>query len=268
MADQNDQSLTNSTYNTRRRSSFVGQAFTDMFSRSSRPSESSGNSPPAQGPITTAAAEASRRRLSVSTLGMSASPNQGSPMSARMRGESVSSSTVDESAIDDEPSSATPGNSGPFARRVSFGARALKDMKGGQASVPAGRPTATVTIPEEEVLDGEKKTLAPTSSSLGRRGLCLFLVPPACFHRCSFCDHCADLSLCFTEGFNWADNMRSRAERGSISGLSASPPTGGWTHSRSKSVAVMDTPVRDNPKPVKVPDQFQERILKGDFYLD
>jgi len=183
MADQNDQSNTNSTYNQRRRSSFVGQAFTDMFSRSSRPSESSGNSPPAQGPITTAAAEASRRRLSVSTLGMSASPNQGSPMSARMRGESVSSSTVDESAIDDEPSSATPGNSGPFARRVSFGARALKDMKGGSASVPAGRPTATITIPEEEVVDGEKKTLAPTSSSLGRRGLCLFLVPPACFHR-------------------------------------------------------------------------------------
>ncbi|KAG9570534.1 hypothetical protein KCU86_g16684, partial [Aureobasidium melanogenum] len=239
MADQNDQSPPNSTYPQRRRSSFVGQAFSDMFNRSSRPSESSGTSPPAQGPIATAAAEASRRRLSISTLGMGTSPNQGSPMSARMRGESVSSSTVDESAIDDEPSSAAPANSGPFARRVSFGARALKDMKGGSGSVPAGRPTATITIPEEEVVDGEKKTLAPTSSSLGRR-----------------------------EGFNWADNMRSRAERGSISGMSASPPTGGWTHARSKSIAVMDTPVRDNPKPVNVPDQFQERILKGDFYMD
>ncbi|KAG9687742.1 hypothetical protein KCU81_g5264, partial [Aureobasidium melanogenum] len=239
MADQNDQSPSNSTYPQRRRSSFVGQAFSDMFNRSSRPSESSGTSPPAQGPIATAAAEASRRRLSISTLGMGTSPNQSSPMSARMRGESVSSSTVDESAIDDEPSSAAPASSGPFARRVSFGARALKDMKGGSGSVPAGRPTATVTIPEEEVVDGQKKTLAPTSSSLGRR-----------------------------EGFNWADNMRSRAERGSISGMSASPPTGGWTHARSKSIAVMDTPVRDNPKPVNVPDQFQERILKGDFYMD
>ncbi|KAH0377037.1 hypothetical protein KCU92_g9462, partial [Aureobasidium melanogenum] len=239
MAEQNDQSPPNSTYPQRRRSSFVGQAFSDMFNRSSRPSESSGTSPPAQGPIATAAAEASRRRLSISTLGMGTSPNQSSPMSARMRGESVSSSTVDESAIDDEPSSAAPANSGPFARRVSFGARALKDMKGGSGSVPAGRPTATVTIPEEEVVDGEKKTLAPTSSSLGRR-----------------------------EGFNWADNMRSRAERGSISGMSASPPTGGWTHARSKSIAVMDTPVRDNPKPVNIPDQFQERILKGDFYMD
>ncbi|KAG9659952.1 hypothetical protein KCU64_g3519, partial [Aureobasidium melanogenum] len=169
MADQNDQSSPNSTYHQRRRSSFVGQAFSDMFNRSSRPSESSGTSPPAQGPIATAAAEASRRRLSISTLGMGTSPNQSSPMSARMRGESVSSSTADESAIDDEPSSAAPANSGPFARRVSFGARALKDMKGGSASVPAGRPTATSTIPEEEVVDGEKKTLAPTSSSLGRR---------------------------------------------------------------------------------------------------
>lgn len=121
-------------------------------------------------------------------------------MSARMRGESVSSSNVgsfDESAIDDEPSSATAGNSGPFARRVSFGARALKDMKGGSGSVPAGRPTATITIPEEDV-DGEKKTLAPTSSSLGRRGLCLLLVPPACFHLKSL-DHHADC-FCFCRG--------------------------------------------------------------------
>lgn len=62
--------------------------------------------------------------------------------------------------------------------------------------------------------------------------------------------------------------MRSRAERGSVAAVSASPPTTGWTHSRSKSIAVMDTPVRDNPKPVNVPDQFQERILKGDFYMD
>ena len=62
--------------------------------------------------------------------------------------------------------------------------------------------------------------------------------------------------------------MRSRAERGSVAGRAASPPTGGWTHARAKSIAVMDRPVRDNPKPVNVPDQYQERILKGDFYMD
>ena len=70
------------------------------------------------------------------------------------------------------------------------------------------------------------------------------------------------------EGFNWADNMRIRAERGSISGMSTSPNSSGMHHARSKSIAVMDTPVRDSPKPVNVPDQFQERILKGDFYMD
>lgn len=181
MTDQTDYPPPNPAATSRRRSSFAGQAFADMFSRS-RPSESSGNSPPAHGPITSAAAEASRRRLSLSTVGLGGSPNQGSPFSARMRGESVSSSnaaSLDESAVEDEPSSASAGNSGPFARRVSFGARALKDMKGG-GSVPAGR-TSTSAIPEEDV-DGEKKTSAPTSSSLGRRGLCLLLVPPAsCF---------------------------------------------------------------------------------------
>jgi hypothetical protein len=114
-----------------------------------------------------------------------------------MRGESVSSSSTtynpnlhdSESAIDDDPSpsSATSfaaANHGHFARRVSFGARALQDIKGGassssSSSVPAGRPSATVAvaIPEEDVVvaAGEKKTLAPTSSSLGRRGLCLLL---------------------------------------------------------------------------------------------
>ena len=94
----------------------------------------------------------------------------------------------------------------------------------------------------------------------------LLLVPR--LHCCLFFSSftLADLFL-FTDGFNWADNMRSRAERGSIAGISASPPSAGY-HTRAKSIAVMDHPVRDNPKPVNVPDQFQERILKGDFYMD
>lgn len=39
---------------------------------------------------------------------------------------------------------------------------------------------------------------------------------------------------------------------------------------RSKSVAVMEPPVREMPKPKEQvrPDHFQERILKGDFYMD
>ena len=48
------------------------------------------------------------------------------------------------------------------------------------------------------------------------------------------------------EGFDFAENLRARAER--------------------KSAAVLEPP-RELPKP-KAPDAFQERILKGDFYMD
>ena len=37
---------------------------------------------------------------------------------------------------------------------------------------------------------------------------------------------------------------------------------------RAKSVATMEPPVREMPKEQKRPDHFQERILKGDFYMD
>ncbi|KAK5187986.1 hypothetical protein LTR16_009015 [Cryomyces antarcticus] len=68
------------------------------------------------------------------------------------------------------------------------------------------------------------------------------------------------------EGFNWSENLRNRAERSSIAGVSTgpSPPS----HQRAKSVAVMEPPVREMPKVANVPDHFQERILKGDFYMD
>ena len=69
------------------------------------------------------------------------------------------------------------------------------------------------------------------------------------------------------EGFNFAENLRSRAERSSISGVNPiSSPTA--QHHRAKSVTVMEPPAREMPKVAKVPDAFQERILKGDFYMD
>jgi hypothetical protein len=40
------------------------------------------------------------------------------------------------------------------------------------------------------------------------------------------------------------------------------------THQRAKSVAIMEPPVREMPQQPKVPDAMQERILKGDFYMD
>nr|XP_036585485.1 uncharacterized protein CTRU02_04346 [Colletotrichum truncatum]KAF6795536.1 hypothetical protein CTRU02_04346 [Colletotrichum truncatum] len=88
------------------------------------------------------------------------------------------------------------------------------------------------------------------------------------------------------QGFNWSEQLRSRAEssvqgsRSSFSfgsGLSSSPPRGmsnGAVHDRTKSVSDMPAPpaqaaamkpkAPERPKP----DAFQERILKGDFYMD
>jgi hypothetical protein len=72
------------------------------------------------------------------------------------------------------------------------------------------------------------------------------------------------------EGFDFAENMRQRAERGSLSGASSnfsqlnqSPP-----HNRSKSMVSVEAAPRELPKQQKGPDAFQERILKGDFYMD
>ncbi|KAK7527386.1 uncharacterized protein IWZ02DRAFT_123595 [Phyllosticta citriasiana] len=198
----------------RRRSSFAGQAFADIFGR--QPNGQPSNNQSYQGPITAAAAQANRRRLSLTTLGLSgSSPNTASSItSERSRGASISSATsasVNESPFDDDditsPSTNNLPPNSPFARRLSFGARALRDSQQGNGSANAN------------------------------------------------------------DGFSFAENMRTRAERhASISSIPGrvSPPV----HQRAKSVATMEPPIREMPKTAKAPDAFQERILKGDFYMD
>lgn len=66
------------------------------------------------------------------------------------------------------------------------------------------------------------------------------------------------------QGYDFAENLRSRAERSSISGPIPQPAA----HQRAKSVTIMEPPQREMPKQPKMPDAFQERILKGDFYMD
>ncbi|KAF2720281.1 hypothetical protein K431DRAFT_226897 [Polychaeton citri CBS 116435] len=220
-----------------RRSSFAGQTFADLFGSGrnsvSRPSQDNGsNSPPsgqAMGPITTAAAQAQKRRLSLSTLGMGTSPGQTSPYgSYRGRRDSLSSAnsgSIDESAIEDDFNTREQGVGGTqagssFARRMSFGAQALRDVrnsKSGSISTGAG------------------------GGGGGGGG----------------------------EGFNWSENLRSRAERTSIGGPPQSGmPFGNQSHTRAKSIATMEQPTPEMPKAQKRPDHFQERILKGDFYMD
>ncbi|OAL06813.1 hypothetical protein IQ06DRAFT_4097 [Phaeosphaeriaceae sp. SRC1lsM3a] len=200
----------------RRRASVTSQTFQDLFGRSNSFVGQQSGTQGASGPITTAAANAQRRRLSLTTIGLGASPGQTSPfMNPRTRTESISSAnsgSVDESPFEDDyaPSTSAPSSNPatPFARRLSFGARALRDVRQSNGSV--GNPNG--------------------------------------------------------EGYNFAENLRSRAERGSVSGPPPMPPSNG--HHRAKSVAIMEPPAREMPKQAKVPDAMQERILKGDFYMD
>ncbi|QDS67532.1 hypothetical protein FKW77_002432 [Venturia effusa] len=223
-SDRNSPPLASSGTTSRRRSSIAG-SFVDLFGQ--RPAAPT-NDRPAMGPITSAAAQAQQRRLSLTTVGLGASPNQTSPFgSARSRGESISSSTsgtVDESPFEDGDAQAVPTS--PFARRMSFGARAMRDIRSSTGNGPAnGRATIS------------SRAKAPPTANNGRAG----------------------------QGYDFAENLRSRAERSSISGGIPQTPA----HHRAKSVAVMEPPPqREMPKQPKMPDAFQERILKGDFYMD
>ncbi|PQE12564.1 hypothetical protein CJF30_00002434 [Rutstroemia sp. NJR-2017a BBW] len=208
-----------------RRGSITAQTFTSLFNRSN---STSGGPSGLPGPITTAAAQDQRRRMSISTLGLSGtSPTQQSPFPFPNRRASVStagSESIDESAIDDEEGPSRSTNP-PFAHRLSFGAQALRSVRTGSGS--------------------------PGSSGDGV--------------------------------FNWSEQLRSRAES-SVSqsqrpSLSTSPSNRHTfnipTHERAKSVSEMPAPPTSAippaqpPKPARrQPDPFQERILKGDFYMD
>lgn len=244
----------------RRRSSFAGQ-FVDLFGRSSSTAGNANAQPTYPGPITEAAAQAQRRRLSLTTVGLSGSPNQTSPFTpGRPRTESTSSAnsgSVDESPFEDgeAPSSSVPTT--PFGRRLSFGARALRDVRTGSVSGNGnGNPRPSVS-----------KARSPPTAKVHGRGLSSFSTL-----RSSDVSESPSLTGTSTagqgSGFDFAENLRSRAERSSVSTASGgggmpSPPI----QHRAKSVAT-EQPMQAMPKQPKVPDPIQERMLRGDFYMD
>ncbi|KAG4031363.1 hypothetical protein MFRU_009g01410 [Monilinia fructicola] len=208
-----------------RRGSISAQTFTNIFRSNS--TSTGGPVGPFPGPISTAASQDQKRRMSISTLGLSgASPTQASafPFGGRRGSVSTASSSIDESAIDDDdgPPMSTPNT--PFARRMSFGAQALRTVRAGNGS--------------------------PVTNGEG--------------------------------GFNWSEQLRSRAEstvsQSQRPSLSTSPPNNSrfhtTMHERAKSIGDVPSPPSAipptaTPRPArKQPDAFQERILKGDFYMD
>ncbi|KAL9006974.1 MAG: hypothetical protein Q9188_000262 [Gyalolechia gomerana] len=213
MSNENSPPPTPSSPSARRASLSPGQ----LFGRGPNPGNGAIATFPT--PVATAAANAQaqqRRRLSITSLGLSGSPTQASAF-ARARQGSLSSGTsyspsIDENAIEEgdaAPMSTSPH--APIGRRLSSGARALRDVRTG------------------------------SGNSNG-------------------------------EAFNWSEQLRTRAERSSS--INSPPTSAPAVSARERQVATASAPPVEVPaakppsEPERVPDHFQERILKGDFYMD
>lgn len=193
--------------------------------------------------------QANQRRLSITTLGLSGSPT--SPAQATFgnsfrRGSIASSigSIPNEEAVED--TEGTSPNS-QFARRVSFGAQALRDARGG--SIGNGR------IPPPSVVEPRRPPRGSAIVATRSPGSHASISISAEEKRSNAFDPTLG------EGFNWSEALRTRAERApSLSG----PPRG---HQRATSIASMEQPSKEMPRQPKQnkPDFFQEKILRGDF---
>lgn len=200
-----------------RRSSITQAALSQLFQRGSSTIPNGGNGQ-ANG-----AFDSQRRRLSVTTIGLSGtSPTNPPSFNIRRGSMSANSDSIDESAIEDEemPGMSKTLPNTPFVRRMSFGGSTIRGYR-------------------------------PGGNSPGND----------------------------QQGFNWSEQLRSRAEssvtgaRPSLS-LASSPPRAEPNHDRARSISDMmqppvQTPTVLQPKQEpRKPDAFQERILKGDFYMD
>lgn len=261
-----------------RRGSITAQTFTNIFRSNS--TSAGGPVGPFPGPVNTSASQDPKRRMSISTLGLSgASPTTQSAFPFGGRRGSVSttaSESIDESAIDDEEGPArTPST--PFARRMSFGAQALRTVRTGNGSPGTNGRTSSYTT----------STLPPIPAGSKGGGR---ITPPRTQSQQASTQSKPRTPSDFASsarpgegGFNWSEQLRSRAEstvsQSQRPNVSISPPNNQRfhvpTHERAKSIGDTPSPPTSSippaapPKPVrKQPDAFQERILKGDFYMD
>lgn len=230
----------------RRGSIATGLPFNDLFSRQNNQAAARD----------AANAQASQRRLSVTTLGLSGSPTQAAafanaPFRRGSLSSSWSSSGVNpEDAVAEDAEGASP--SSPFARRVSFGAQALREARAGSIGngrLPPAQPSSMAGVPQR----------SPSSAAPARSP-----ASTATFAQ----DDKSNPSRRLGEGFNWSEALRSRAERAPSIGGPASPSaTRHSPHQRATSIASMESPGREIPKQPKhnKPDFFQEKILRGDF---
>lgn len=266
----------------RQRRSSVSNPLTNLFQRSGSTSTS----------MTSAAMNDQRRRLSISTLGLAGTSPVAVNTPFGLRRSSLStnnSDSIDENAVDDdEPTSARTAPNTPFTRRMSFGAGAMRSLRVPPGTSPGGsngRPSPPLR--RSSTARGPTTPPTSTSSATGMTWNKTSSQASTATNPRSASD-LKPASARPDQGFNWSEQLRSRAEsiasgaaRPSVSYISASPPRGNPgaggpsapnvspRHDRTKSVSEMPAPPAQAPKPrPQKPDHFQERILKGDFYMD
>ncbi|KEY71086.1 hypothetical protein S7711_00908 [Stachybotrys chartarum IBT 7711] len=277
--------------NGNRRSSFSQSTLSNIFQRGNSISGPSAQAPPP-------ANDGQRRRLSITTLGLSGTTtSSGIPFGLRRGSVSTNSDSIDESAIDEDDGTSASTRTAPttpFVRHMSFGASAMRGLRPGNSpgngnnpSSPSpnstGRRSSAQRVPQTPgsgapaappVVGGRRASTAlPSTSSISQASNIKHPRTPSdnVFPR-------AD-----QQGFNWSEQLRTRAESSvtgarpsfSLASGSGSPPRGLATtaqHDRAKSVSDMPQPPNQAPTKPKQerpkPDAFQERILKGDFYMD
>jgi hypothetical protein len=292
MSNDNSNNTPSADVPRQRRASLTGNPITNLFQRGNTVTTGTQVFP---GGITTAALNDQRRRLSISTIGLGTSPTAVQTPFGLRRGSvstNASDSVIDENAVDDEelPANARTAPNTPFVRRMSFGTPAMRNIRGPSGTSPGGsngRPSP----PSRRDSTTHGPPTPPTSTSVSgfswqakrNSQASIATSPRAASDKFS-------VSVRPDQGFNWSEQLRSRAESIAAGaarpvGLSASPPHGNTVgggaapaprqqsispgHDRTKSVSDMAAPPVQTPKPrPQKPDHFQERILKGDFYMD
>ena len=172
---------------------------------------------------------------------------QGSLGSGSSPSTSINENAIEEGDIEPDQSPASPAAS--FARRMSFGARALRDVRTGNGNANGRAPANIASGPSVK-----GRGLSSSHPNITERSK-----TPA-----------NDFSKLLGEGFNWSEQIKNRAERSaSINSQATSAPANGpANHQKAASVASVEQPIKEMSKSPKKPDHFQERILKGDFYMD
>ena len=238
------------------------------------------------GPISTAMNNDRGRRLSISTVGLGSSPT--TSFSARRASMSTNGSdAIDENAVEeDDGVGARTAPTTPFTRRMSFGAQAMRNMRAPPGGTSPGSTNGRPSPPLRRASTARHSPPSPPSASVNNGNTWNKISCQASSMNSSRAGtDTYPPSARSDQGFNWSEQLRSRAESNAAvgprpsfsfaSGMNASPPRGNTLghvsfHDRAKSVSDMPVPPAQAPKPrqPQKPDPIQERILKGDFYMD